>query len=74
MGHFTRTGKTTLLSDDAGIVKPECLCVARARSATKSLGQRCRIFINLNFLQHLADIGSTWLHVQLPSTSVAERL
>ena len=30
--------------------------------ATKSLGQCCRLFIGLNFLQHAADIGDTpWL-------------
>ena len=37
-------------------------------SATKSLGQCNRIFIELNFLQHAADIGNTWLQVQPPST------
>ena len=35
--------------------------VARASSATKSLGQCCKIFIELNLLQHVADIGDTWL-------------
>ena len=25
-------------------------------------------------MQHVADIGDTWLHVQTPSTSVAEQL
>ena len=42
-------------------------------SATKSLGQCCRIFIELNFLQHAVDIGDTWLKVQPPLTSVAEQ-
>ena len=36
--------------------------------------QWCRIFIELNFLKHVADIGDTWLHVQPPSTSVAGQL
>ena len=45
-----------------------------ATSVTKSLGQYCRIFIVLNLLQHVADIGGTWLHLQPPSTSVAGQL
>ena len=44
-----------------------------AGSATKLLGQCYRIFIELDFLQHAAGIGDTWLHVQPPLTSVAEQ-
>ena len=57
-----------LLNQNVGCVWPV------VGSATKSLGQCCRIFIELNFLQHAADIGDTWLQVQSPSTSVAEQL
>ena len=45
----------------------------QAGSATKSLGQCCRIFIQFNFLQNVADIGNTWLHVQPSSTYDAEQ-
>ena len=75
MRYFYFTGNT-LLSDVAQIVRSEC----RARvwpwvgSATKLLGQCCRIFIDLNFLQHAADFGDTWLQVQPPLTSFGEQL
>ena len=41
-------------------------------SATKSLGQCCRIFTKMNFLQHVADIGGNWLHLQLKSEFLKE--
>ena len=44
MRHFYFTGKT-LLSDVPWIVTPECYM--RVASATKSLGQCCRIFIEI---------------------------
>ena len=44
-----------LRDQDVACVWPE------VGSATKSLGQCFRIFIELNFLQHAADIGDTWL-------------
>ena len=40
---------------------------------TKSLGQCCRIFIELNFWQHVADIASNWQHVQQAYTFVTEQ-
>ena len=71
---FYFTGKT-LLSDVPWIVRPDVACVwPEVGSATKSLSQCCRIFIELNFLEHAADIGDNWLQVQPPSTSVAEQL
>ena len=75
MRHFYFTGKT-LLSDVPWIVRPEyCMHVARGRFCNKIAGTVCcRIFIESNFLQHAADIGDTWLQVQLPSTSVTEQL
>ena len=48
--------------------------IARVGFATKSLGQHFIRFIELNILQHVVDIGDTWLHVQPPSTAVAEQL
>ena len=59
----------TLFSYVARIVKPECCTCSQGQgSATKSLGQCCTIFMESNYLQHVADIGDTWVHVQLPST------
>ena len=38
---------------------------------TISLRQCCRIFIELHFLQHVADNGDHWLHVQ-PATLLSQ--
>ena len=74
MRHSYFTGNT-LLSDVAGIVRLKCCTrVAMGRFSNKIAGTFCRIFIELNFLQHAADVGDTWLQVQPPLTSVAEQL
>ena len=59
-----------LLIDVAGIVKSECCTCSQGQVLQKELlGQCCRLFSELNFLLHVADIGDTWLHVQPPLTS-----
>ena len=62
MRHFYFTGKK-LLSDVAGIVRPECcMRVARGRFCNKVAGTVLQIIHRIEFLQHAADIGDTpWL-------------
>ena len=60
MRRFYFTGDR-LLSDVAGIVQHQ----------NKIVGT---VLQELNFLQHAADIGDTWLQVQPPLPSVTEQL
>ena len=54
-GHFF-TGNTTLLSDVTGIVKPKCCRCSQEQ--VLQLNRWDRTFIELNYLQHAADIGA----------------
>ena len=74
VGHFYFTGKT-LLSDVAGVVRPECcMRVATGRFCNKIAATVLQNIHRIELLQYAADIGDTWLPVQPPSTYVAEQL
>ena len=63
------------LSDVAGIVKPECCTYSQGKGSKQNRWDNVAEYSSkLNMLQHVADIGDTWLHVKPSSPSVAEQL
>ena len=47
--------------------------VARRRFCNKSVGQCCKIFIEFNFLQHVANIGDGYLAIRATSFDFCRR-
>ena len=57
MGHFARTGNTTLLSDVEEIVKPECCTCSQAQVLQKNCWDNVAEYCNM--LQKLGTPGHT---------------